>query len=201
MKIKLVLIDDHGLVLQGMKEKLSKSNCIEVTGAYTSIEEFTLHVTYKEYDVLVMDLMLHGKYNFELVRKILNDLKPESKIIIVSGFYDELLHKRALDLGVKAFLRKEVSYDELIGAIVNVHRGNHIIPEFLIKSTSHQILTEVEQKVLKLIISEYTNEKIAKELFISKRTVESHVSNICRKLNVNSRIGAVREAMRLNFNL
>jgi two-component system vancomycin resistance associated response regulator VraR len=198
--IKLVLIDDHALVLQGMQEKLSKSALIKVSGAFTSVEEFILYVTYKEFDVLIMDLMLHGNYGFDLVRKILNEIKPDSKIILISGFYDELLHKRALDLGVKAFLRKEASYEELIGAIVNVHQGNHIIPEFLIDTTSNQLLSEIELKVLKLIVDEYTNEKIAKELFISKRTVESHVSNICRKLNVNSRIGAVREAMRLNLN-
>ncbi|MFK4566304.1 LuxR C-terminal-related transcriptional regulator [Enterococcus sp. UD-01] len=198
--IKLVLIDDHALVLQGMQEKLSQSALIEVSGVFTSVEEFILYVTYQEYDVLIMDLMLHGNYGFDLVRKILNEIKPDSKIILISGFYDELLHKRALDLGVKAFLRKEASYEELIGAIVNVHQGNHIIPEFLIDTTSNQLLSEIELKVLKLIVDEYTNEKIAKELFISKRTVESHVSNICRKLNVNSRIGAVREAMRLNLN-
>jgi two-component system vancomycin resistance associated response regulator VraR len=201
MMIKLVLIDDHALVLQGMQEKLSKSDLIEVTGAFTSIEEFILYVAYKKFDVLIMDLMLHENYRFDLVRKILNDIKPESKIILISGFYDELLHKRALDLGVKAFLRKEASYEELIGAIVNVHQGNHIIPEFLIDATSNKLFSEMELKVLKLVIEEYTNEKIAKELFISKRTVESHISNICRKLNVNSRIGAVREAMRLNLHI
>lgn len=198
--IKVVMIDDHALVLQGIQEKLSKSNLIEVVGAFTSIEEFVLYVTYKDFDVLVMDLMLHGNYGFDLVRKILLEIKPDSKIILISGFYDEMLHKRALDLGVKAFLRKESSYEELIGAIVNVNQGNHIIPEFLIDGDSNKLLTETELKILKLIVEEYTNEKISKELFISKRTVESHVSNICRKLNVNSRIGAVREAMRLNLN-
>ena len=198
--IKVVIIDDHALVLQGIQEKLSKSNIIDVVGAYTSIEEFLLHVTYKESDILVMDLMLHGNYGFNLVRKILNDIKPDSKIILISGFYEELFHKRALELGIKAFLRKESTYEELIGAIVNVNQGNHIIPEFLIDTTSHHLLTEIETQILKLVINEYTNEKIAKELFISKRTVENHVSNICRKLNVSSRIGAVREAMRLNLN-
>lgn len=198
--IKVVMIDDHALVLQGIQEKLSKSNLIEVVGAFTSIEEFVLYVTYKEFDILVMDLMLHGNYGFDLVRKILNEIKPESKIILISGFYDEMLHKRALDLGVKAFLRKESSYEELIGAIVNVNQGNHIIPEFLIDGESNKLLTDTELRILNLIVEEYTNEKISKELFISKRTVESHVSNICRKLNVNSRIGAVREAMRLNLN-
>jgi two-component system vancomycin resistance associated response regulator VraR len=61
------------------------------------------------------------------------------------------------------------------------------------------ILSEVETKVLKLIANEYTNDQIAAELFISRRTVEAHVASICRKLEVDSRIGAVREAIKLKL--
>lgn len=61
------------------------------------------------------------------------------------------------------------------------------------------LLSEIERQVLELIAQEQTNEKIAKKLFISRRTVENHVSSICNKLNVQTRIGAVREGLKLNL--
>ena len=73
------------------------------------------------------------------------------------------------------------------------------MPEFLVVHTEHVLLSDVEREVLSLLIAEFTNEKIAQALFISRRTVETHVSTICRKLGVNSRIGAVREGLKLKL--
>ncbi|SJZ68670.1 two component transcriptional regulator, LuxR family [Pilibacter termitis] len=202
MKIKLALIDDHKLVLQGMAEKLEQVANFELVGAYTEEESFLLCLQHKEIDVVVMDLMLKDSHGLDLLKTInaLNEKKlRESKVILISGFYDETLHKRALELGAKAFLRKEVSYEELIACILNVAKGNHVIPEFLAVELQNPLLTNSEQTVLKLLAEEFTNEQIAKEMYISRRTVETHVSNICRKLGVNSRIGAVREGLRLKI--
>lgn len=197
--MKIVLIDDHALVLQGLQGKLETVPEFDIIGAYTNVNDFLLCLRYKEVDIVVMDLMLKGIHGFELIEKI-NEIKQrEIKIILISGFYEEILHKRALEIGVKAFLRKEVSYDELISCIINVGNGNNVVPDFLMKSYDNSILTESELNVLKLVVNEYTNERIAQELYISRRTVESHISNICRKLEVNSRIGIVREAIKLKL--
>jgi two-component system vancomycin resistance associated response regulator VraR len=102
-------------------------------------------------------------------------------------------------MGVNALLKKDTSYSELISDIINVGKGNDIIPNFLVTDNISALLSETEAKVLSLMANEYTNEEIAKELFISQRTVESHVTNILRKLGVNSRVGAVREAMKLKL--
>jgi two-component system vancomycin resistance associated response regulator VraR len=69
----------------------------------------------------------------------------------------------------------------------------------LVAGNRESILTDMEMEVMKLVVSEYTNDKIASELYISRRTVETHVKNICGKLGVESRIGAVREALRLRL--
>lgn len=197
--MKIVLIDDHALVLQGLQAKLETIPEFEIIGAYTEVNDFLLCLKYKKVDVVVMDLMLKGIHGFELIEKIKVIQRNEIKIILISGFYEEILHKRALEMGVKAFLRKEVSYDELISCIINVGRGNNVIPDFLIEKYNNPILTEVELNILKLVVDEYTNEKIAQKLYVSRRTVESHISNICRKLEVNSRIGIVREAIKLKL--
>jgi two-component system vancomycin resistance associated response regulator VraR len=102
-------------------------------------------------------------------------------------------------MGVNASLKKDTSYSELINYIRSVAKGNDILPNFLFDKSEGTILTATEVEVLRRIADEYTNDKIAQELFISRRTVETHVANICRKLGVDSRIGAVREAIRLKL--
>lgn len=199
MTMNLALIDDHQLVLHGLEQKLQTVDDFNVIGSYNNVESFILCLKHKKIDVVIMDLMLKEMHGFELIKKIQNMGYSDLKIILISGFYEELLHKRALELGVKAFLRKEVSYDELISCIISVANGNHIIPDFLIENTQQILLSNIEREVLSLLIDEYTNEKIAKALFISRRTVETHVSNICRKLGANSRIGAVREGLKLRL--
>lgn len=199
MKINIVILDDHELMLDGLQHILQSTPKFHIVGAYTDIDKFLLCIENETIDIVVMDLMLKGMHGFELIKKIQNVQKNEIKIIIISGFYEEMLHKRALELGVKAFLKKEISYNELISCMINVNQGNHIIPDFIVNASHYSILSEIEKEVLKLLIKECTNENIAKQLFISRRTVETHVSNICKKLGVNSRIGAVREAIRLNL--
>lgn len=199
MKTKIALIDDHALVLQGLNEKLQTIADFDIVGAYTKVNDLLLCLKCNNVDVLVMDLMLKEMHGFELIKKVRRIQKKDIKIIIISGYYEEILHKRALEMGVKAFLKKEVSYAELISCIINVAQGNHVIPDFLVETNTNPLLSVVELKILKLLVNEYTNENIAKELFISRRTVETHVANICRKLEVNSRIGAVREAIKLNL--
>jgi two-component system vancomycin resistance associated response regulator VraR len=109
------------------------------------------------------------------------------------------VYNRILEIGANAILSKDTSSSELISDIINVGKGNDIIPNFLVSNKVEGILSEVEEKVLGLMVDEYTNEEISKELYISQRTVESHVTNILRKLGVNSRVGAVREAVKLKL--
>lgn len=199
MKTKIMLIDDHEFVLQGLQSKLQTVPTFEVVGAYMDSKAFLKGFKHQEVDVIVMDLMLNNIDGFELAIIIKQELKKDVKMILISGVYEEILHKRALELDFKAFLRKEVSYDELISCIINVAQGNIVVPESLLSKPQETLLTNIEKNVLELIFNEYTNEKIAKELFISRRTVESHVTSIFRKLNVSSRIGVVRQALKLKL--
>lgn len=143
-----------------------------------------------------MDVMLKDETAFQVLKKLQKSLSDMPKVILISGFYDELLHQRALKLGVQAFLRKESSYDELMRAIQEVMAGNVLIPDKVFNQPDDEKLTEVELAVLQAMADEKTNPQIAEELFMSQRTVESHVTNICRKLGVSGRIGAVREALK-----
>lgn len=197
--IKVAMIDDHELVLQGLVQYLSKEEEMEIIGAFTTIPELLLCLKYKSVDILVMDFRLKDKTAFEVIEEIKKIHLNIPKMILVSGFYEPLLHKRALEYGIHAFLPKECSYVEVKSTIYNVFQGNHIIPDDILNPQEQRLLTDTEKRVLELITKEYSNEKISKEMFISRRTVDTHVSNICSKLQVNSRVGAVREAIRLHL--
>ena len=200
MSIKLVVIDDHKLVLQGLCKQLEEVDDIEILGSFTEVNALLLFLKQNEVDILISDLILKDTHGFDLVAKIGEEINPELKIILISGFYEELVHQQAIDMGVYAFLRKESSVKELIDCIHEVKRGNQIIPNSIIKEKTTTFLTPTEKEVLKLVAEEYTNEEIAKILSMSHRTVASHVTAICQKLNVKGRVGAAREAIKMNLN-
>lgn len=197
--IRLVLIDDHSLVLQGLENYFLKEDDFKIIGSYTEVADLLLCLKHEKVDVLVMDFMLKGVTAFDVISQINRFLNTVPKIVLLSGFYDTLLHKRAMDFGIQAFLPKESSYLDVKSAIYAVYKGNHVIPDGLLEKQENNLLTDTELSVLELIVKEYSNEKIANSLFVSRRTVDTHVSNICSKLGVTSRVGAVREAIRLNL--
>ncbi|KPG69753.1 response regulator transcription factor [Enterococcus sp. RIT-PI-f] len=199
MKINIVLLDDHQLVLEGLRNSLQRESAFEVVGAYNNVKDFFLCLKHQPIDVIVMDMMLKDCHAFDLIPTIQKEITQVPKLLLISGFYDELIHQRAIELGVNAFLRKEASYDELIHAVMTISNGNTILPVHLLKREEQRLLTSIEIEVLNLVANEMTNEKIAKQLYISRRTVETHVATICNKLSVNTRIGAVREGIRLNL--
>ncbi|MCO8299429.1 response regulator transcription factor [Limosilactobacillus fermentum] len=194
--VKIALIDDHEMMLNSLAKAMQEQANLEVVGTFTDVASFQLFLKTTEVDLVIMDVMLKGETAFQVLEKLQKSLSDMPKVILISGFYDELLHQRALKLGVQAFLRKESSYDELMRAIQEVMAGNVLIPDKVFNQPDDEKLTEVELAVLQAMADEKTNPQIAEELFMSQRTVESHVTNICRKLGVGGRIGAVREALK-----
>lgn len=198
MKLRIVLYDSYIIALQGMYDALKAIHDFEIVGTYSEEEELFDCLKCRPADVVVANLMLKSSMGLEVVSKI-RDIKKDIKIIILTETQDEVVYKRALEMNVNAFLHKDTTYSELISAITSVSKGNKIIPEFMIKEKDKELLTDIELKVLQLIADEQTTEEIAKELYISRRTVENHVVNICGKLGVDTRIGAVRKATNLNI--
>jgi two-component system vancomycin resistance associated response regulator VraR len=149
-------------------------------------------------DLVVIDMMLKNSQGLELIDTI-KEIQKDIKIIIMSEIKDELAIKHAIEVGVNAILGEDTSYSELVGSILSVAKGNDIFPDAVIESINSPILSEMEQKVLEYIADELTNDEIAKKLYISRRTVENYVSNICEKLGTINRVGAVRRAMKLGI--
>jgi two-component system vancomycin resistance associated response regulator VraR len=198
MKLKILLYDAYTLALESICETMKKIHDFEIVGAFSNREDLVACLKEQLVDVVVLNLMLKSCEELETVRQI-KSIQEQVKIIVLMDQKEGIIYERALEMGVNAFLRKDTSYSELISDIVNVAKGNDIIPDSLISESVDTILSETEMKVLRMMVYESTNEEIAKKMFISRRTVESHVSDILQKLGVSSRAGAVREAVRLKL--
>jgi two-component system vancomycin resistance associated response regulator VraR len=198
MALRVVLYDAYKLALLGMEDTMRTIHDFEVLGAFTDEDGLDECLEKNKVDVVVLNLMLKSSQGLEMIDRI-KSIQENIKLIVLSEATDELVIKRAIEMGVNAILRKDTSYSELINSIVSVAKGNDIFPDTIVDSIKSSILTDMEQKVLECIAGEYTNDEIAKKLYISRRTVESYVSNICEKLGTVNRVGAVCKAMKLGL--
>jgi two-component system vancomycin resistance associated response regulator VraR len=198
MALKIVLYDAYKLALLGMEDMIKTIHDFEVLGAFSERDDLIECLEKNKVDVVVVDLMLKSSQGLELLECIKKN-QEDAKIIVLLEAQDELMIKRAIEIGANAILRKDTSYSELVNSIISVSKGNDIFPDAVMERVNASILSEMEQKVLEYIAEELTNDEIAKRLYISRRTVETYVSNICEKLGTINRVGAVCKAMKLGI--
>ena len=198
--IKVLLIDDHEMVRLGVSAYLMVQPDIEViaeadnglVGYHKALE---LHP-----DIILMDLVMDVMDGIESTQKIMTEW-PDAKIIIVTSFLDDEKVYPALEAGASSYILKTSSAKEIAETIRQTHAGNNVmVPEvetkLLERDTKanqhylHDDLTSREMEVLLLITKGYANQEIADELFITLKTVKTHVSNILSKLEVVDRTQA-----------
>jgi len=186
--IKVLLVDDHEMVRLGVSSYLSIQDDIEVIG-----EAENGRVGYEKAlelrpDVILMDLVMDEMDGIESTKLILNDW-PEAKIIIVTSFIDDEKVYPAIEAGAAGYLLKTSTAHEIAEAIRATQRGERVLePEVTTKMMDR--LTNREQEVLLLIAEGKSNQEIADSLFITLKTVKTHVSNILSKLEVEDRTQA-----------
>ncbi|MCC9022016.1 response regulator [Bacillus nakamurai] len=194
MKIKVLLLDDHIMVLQGIKQLLEQDKDIEVVGALSEPADLHNKIICTRPNVLIIDIRMKS-FNGIILTKTIKETFPELKVVVLSGYdYDEYI-TAAYKAGANAYVRKESSINELVAAVKQSYADNRIFPT-LILNLAGESLTQKEREVLKLIAEDKTNMEISTELTISKRTVERHISSIIQKLEANSRVGAVVNGMK-----
>jgi two-component system vancomycin resistance associated response regulator VraR len=198
MDLGVVLFDAYKLALLGMESTLRSIHDFNVMGAFSEEDELLECLRANKVDVIVLDLMLKSSKGLVMIDHV-KAVQKDIKVIVLSEVRDELVIRREIEVGVNAILRKDTSYSELISCIISVAKGNDVFPSAVIEKVHDSILSETEQKVLECVADELTNDEIAKQLFISRRTVETHISNICEKLGCINRVGAVRKAMNLGL--
>lgn len=189
--IKVLLLDDHPLVMEGLKNRLEREQDMRVIGTFNDPHKLLRCIDTLKPDVAVIDISMPGMTGFDLATEIKRTYDIAIKLIVLSGYvYDEYVHK-AYEIGIHAYLSKQATYPQIINAIRQSMLGLRLVPEKMTTLPRADQLTPTEKEVLKQIAMEKTNKEIAKELAMSQRTVEYHMAAINQKLDVKSRVGAV----------
>ncbi|WP_052759576.1 response regulator transcription factor [Paenibacillus sp. DMB20] len=197
--IKVLLLDDHPLVMEGLKSRLDRESDIVVAGTFSDPRELLSQIGLLKPDVAVIDVSMPGMNGFEVLTELKRTYGTAVKLIVLSGYvYDEYVHK-AYEIGVHAYLSKQATYPQIMNAIRQSMLGHRLVSERMNASLRADQLTPTEREVLKRIALEQTNKEIAAELAISQRTVEYHMAAINRKLDVKTRVGAVAKAYELGL--
>ena len=197
-KIKVLVVDDHPLFRQGVRQVVERDPRFELFAEVGSGEAALKFIEEMKPDVAVLDVNLPGMSGLEVARE-LQRLRASTRVIILTMYKEEETFNRALDFGVLGFVLKENAVDDIRHALAAVASGDHYlspsISGYLVRrrTRSQQLaaqkpglheLTKAELRILKLISEKKTSRQIGLELFISPRTVEAHRSNICAKLQL-----------------
>lgn len=208
--IRLLIADDHAIVRQGLTSLLAQHAGIEIAGEAGNGHEAIELAAATMPDVILMDVKMSGLNGIEATRRILAH-NPEARILMLSSFSDDALIVEAVQAGALGYMLKEDSLDELVAAINQIHSGavpsNTVVAQTLLRrlkqidgiteeTHGHQVLTERELEVVRLLATGGTNASIAETLSISERTVGTHISNAMRKLGSSNRTQLVLYALR-----
>jgi DNA-binding NarL/FixJ family response regulator len=203
--IRLVLVDDHAILRQGLRSLLKREDDLIVVGEASSEGEAEAVVRAVSPDVVLLDLKLSAGSDFEglsLCTK-LSAAHPQVGLLVLTTFLDEDLVVRAVHAGARGYVVKDVDTTELVRAIRAISLGESafdarsaaaVVRSLNGRTEPRQQLTDRELEVLRLLATGLSNQKIGDTLFISGTTAKFHVSNIMRKLDVSRRAEAVYAA-------
>jgi NarL family two-component system response regulator LiaR len=207
-EINVLIVDDHGIVRQGLRKYLDLHENITIVGeaengfdALEKVNQFTP-------DIVLMDLVMPEMDGIEATQKIIAT-HPDIKVIVLTSFTEDDKVFSAIKAGAVGYLLKDVSPPDLAKAIQAVHSGEtHLHPDITKKLMNQFVnpkseaeitpedLTPREMEVLQLVAQGLSNKELAKELTISEKTVKTHLSSIYGKLNLSDRTQAAIYALK-----
>ncbi len=203
-KIKLAIVDDHQIVIDGLKSLLDGHTEFEVAIESTHPENMRYLLAENEIDILLTDIMMPIINGAELAKMVKTNF-PAIKILALSmSGQGDMINKMIEDSDIVGYVLKNIGQQELIMALKKIANGGvyfsqEVLAE-MIKASERKIkddevhLTLREIEIIQLIEKENSNKQIAQQLFISERTVETHRKNIFRKTNTNGLIGLIKYA-------
>ncbi len=204
-KIKVIVVDDHPMVLEGMSAMLAQIEFVETTGtaanAYDAMQQIKLNAP----DIVITDINMPEVSGMELALKIRKEF-PAVKIIAMSTFKERSYISQMIQNGAAGYLVKSASKEEIEEAILSVYEGKlYMSLDINLSAADKQELTDIpvlssrEKEVLQLIADGMTNPQIATKLFISLHTVDSHRKNLLTKFGINNTASLIKLAAKYNM--
>jgi DNA-binding NarL/FixJ family response regulator len=209
--VRLVLVDDHEMVIEGLKAMLAAfRDRVEVVGQAVGAERALSVVDELDPDIVLCDVRMQGASGLDLCLQ-LRESDPKRKVVMLSVYDDEQYLFQALRVGASGYLLKSISSDELVRQLEFAYRGETAIdPGMAARAVdtaarlqrdefwpgARHGLTQRESEILSYVVNGLSNRAIATKLVIGDETVKSHLSSIYRKLGVSDRTGAVATALR-----
>ncbi|MDA2236225.1 response regulator transcription factor [Bacillus cereus] len=211
MKIKVLLVDDHTVVLKGLAFFLSTQEDLELVGEANNGKEALVKVGETTPDVILMDLYMPEMDGVEATAYIKKEY-PNVKVIVLTSFSDQAHVLPALRAGASGYILKDVEPDQLVEAIRSAYKGNIQLHPYIANALLSQtlpveekeeepsiqvdVLTARENEVLQLLAKGMSNKEVASVLVITEKTVKAHVSSILSKLNLSDRTQAALYAVK-----
>ena len=203
--IKVLIVDDHQIVREGLKQILSETSDIKVLGEGEKGYDALKKLEEREYDGVILDISLPDENGLEILKKIKSQ-SAHTAVLILSIYSEDQYAIRALRAGAAGYLSKESASDELIEAIRKISRGRKYIPprlaeklaielEFDSSQKPHEKLSDREFQVLCLLASGKTVTDISQELFLSDKTVSTYRTRILQKMNMKNNAQLIRYAI------
>ena len=204
-KIRVLIVDDHAVLRSGLHLLLDAQSDIEVVGEAGDVKEAVFEARDKKPDVVLMDVVMPGQTGIEGVPLVLKEA-PEAKVLVLSMQDDPRYVHEAFAAGAAGYILKEAVDAEVVGAIQRVAAGDHYVhPALGARLVAAEAearareeadpLSDREREVMRLLALGHTNQEIAKMLYISVRTAETHRAHIMQKLRLSTRAELVRYAI------
>lgn len=211
-KISIAIVDDHKLFRNGLKLLLKKTanEIIENIYEASNGQEFIHLMKIKKIDLALMDIAMPILDGIE-TSKLALDINKDLKIIILTMYSDEKYYKKMIDIGVNGFVLKESDIGDVTDAIKAVIEGNNYFSSEILynllknpKSVDNENhadcnLSEREKEILYFICQGFSNQEIAEKLYLSKRTIDKHRSNILEKTNCKNTANLVAFSIKNNI--
>lgn len=206
----VALCDDHTVVRSGLRRLLDDQPGVRVVGEAATAEDAVAIARSVNPDVFVMDLGLRGTSGFDATRLVL-DASPSTRVLVLTAHDDIAYLRKAFDAGARGYLVKDVADLELVQAVRQIAAGEEYVDPSLgaallapsvpgpRPSGPGGELSERELEVLRLVALGFTNSQIAKELYVSVRTVETHRAHLQQKLGIKARADLVHYARELGL--
>jgi DNA-binding NarL/FixJ family response regulator len=198
-EVSVLLVDDHPLLLHGLREFIGRNTRFRIVGEASDGEEALRKIAALKPQVIILDIDMPRLNGLETIKAI-RTLSVPLKVIILTMYKEEDMFNAAMDLGAKAYVLKENAANDVAAALEKVERGESFVSasmleagrrrsnrvrDLLLNKPQIESLTPAERRILKLVGEDYTSKEIASRLNLSVRTVDNHRQHICDKLKLH----------------